>query len=69
VRGGGVETVSLMIFNRWGEKVFETSNMSIGWDGTYKGKLQEVDAYGYVLYATFIDGSSTTKKGNITLLR
>jgi gliding motility-associated-like protein len=69
IRGGGIETVSLMIFNRWGEKVFETSNMNIGWDGTYKGKLQEVDAYGYVLYATFIDGSSATKKGNVTLLR
>lgn len=69
IRGGGIETVSLMIFNRWGEKVFECSSIDIGWDGSYKGKPQEMDAYAYVLSATFIDGSSSTKKGNVTLLR
>lgn len=69
VRGGGIETMSLRIFNRWGEKVFESSSMASGWDGTFKGKPQEIDAYGYVLTATFIDGSSATKKGNITLVR
>ncbi|MEO6834018.1 MAG: PKD domain-containing protein, partial [Chitinophagaceae bacterium] len=69
VRGGGIETMDLKIFNRWGEKVFETTDQDVGWDGRYNGKMQEVDAYGYVLTATFIDGSSTTKKGNVTLLR
>jgi gliding motility-associated-like protein len=69
VRGGAVETVLLKIFNRWGELVFETNSMEKGWDGTYKGKPQEMDAYAYVLYATFIDGTNAQKKGNVTLLR
>ena len=69
VRGGGIEFMNLRIFNRWGEKVFESTTLEYGWDGTYKGKPQEMDAYAYVLTATFIDGSSTIKKGNITLLR
>jgi gliding motility-associated-like protein len=69
VRGGGIETMNLKIFNRWGEKVFESNSLERGWDGTYNGKLQEIDAYGYVLTATFIDGTSSIKKGNVTLLR
>ncbi len=69
VKGGGIEKMSLKIFNRWGEKVFESTNVEVGWDGTFKGKLQEMDAYGFVLTADFIDGSSGTKKGNVTLLR
>lgn len=69
VRGGAVETMNIKIFNRWGEKVFESGSLEYGWDGTYKGKPQEMDAYGYVLVATFIDGSSAQKQGNITLIR
>jgi gliding motility-associated-like protein len=69
VRGGGIEVMNLRIFNRWGEKVFESNGLEYGWDGTFKGKPQEMDAYAYVLTATFIDGSSAIKKGNITLLR
>ena len=68
-RGTGVETVNLMIFNRWGQKVFESNSLSDGWDGIYNGKMQEIDIYAYVLRATFSDGSSTIKKGNTNLLR
>lgn len=69
VRGYGVETVNLRIFNRWGEKVFEMNDMNVGWDGTYKNKPQEMEAYGFVLNVTFTDGTSFYKKGNVTLLR
>jgi len=61
--------MDLKIFNRWGQLVFETKSQSIGWDGKYNGQPQPVDAYGYVLLATFIDGTSKELKGNITLLR
>jgi gliding motility-associated-like protein len=69
VKGGAIETMNIKIFNRWGEKVFESSSLSHGWDGTYKGKPQEMDAFAYVLNATFIDGTTALKKGNITLVR
>ncbi len=69
VRGYGIETVNLRIFNRWGEKVFETNQEEKGWDGTFKGKPQEMEAYGFVLNVTFVDGTTFYKKGNVTLLR
>jgi gliding motility-associated-like protein len=69
VRGFGIGKVQFIIWNRWGQKVFESNSLESGWDGRYKGKPQEMDAYAYVLTATFIDGSSALKKGNITLLR
>ncbi|WP_222166037.1 gliding motility-associated C-terminal domain-containing protein [Edaphocola aurantiacus] len=69
IRGYGIEKVNLQIFNRWGEKVFETSELDKGWDGKYKGVLQEMDTYGYLLTADFFDGSTTKKQGNVTLMR
>ncbi|RQO30540.1 hypothetical protein DBR32_13330 [Taibaiella sp. KBW10] len=69
IRGYGIEKVNLQIFNRWGEKVFETNQVDKGWDGTYKGVLQEMDTYGYILTADFIDGTSAKKQGNVTLVR
>lgn len=69
VRGYGIETMTFRIFNRWGEKVFETSDKNEGWNGTYKNVKQEMEAYQYTLSVTFFDGSKTFKKGNITLLR
>jgi gliding motility-associated-like protein len=69
VHGSGVESFTLKIYNRWGQKVFETSDMKKGWDGTYNGQIQDAEVFAYILTATFIDGSSTTQKGNISLIR
>ncbi len=68
-RGEGFVEMELMIFNRLGELVFQTKDNSIGWDGTYKGKPQPVDAYAYILKGLCVSGRSVMKKGNITLLR
>lgn len=68
-RGAAVETMDLRIWNRWGELVFESTSLDHGWDGMYNGKPQEMDAYAFVLTATFIDGTTFEKQGNITLLR
>lgn len=69
VLGYGIETMTFKVYNRWGELVFETNDRYKGWDGTYKGEPQEMDAYGYLLDVTFFDGSKKFKKGNVTLLR
>lgn len=69
VRGAGIDQMNLKIYNRWGEMIFESTDLSIGWDGTYKNKPQPVEAYAYVLNVTFIDGTTFYKKGNVTLLR
>lgn len=69
VRGAGIESIDLKIFNRWGEVIFETTDINIGWDGKYKGKEQPIEAYAYVLNVTFIDETTFYKRGNVTLLR
>ncbi len=69
VRGAAIKTLDLKIYNRWGQLVFETTSQSIGWDGTFNGVPQPIEAYGYVLSVSFIDGTSKLLKGNITLLR
>ena len=69
VKGFGIQNMQLLIFNRWGELVFQTEDYKIGWDGSYHGKLQEMEVYVYSLTGNFADGILFEKKGNITLLR
>src|SRR5690606_26046673 len=56
VKGAAVETLNFKVYNRWGELVFETDDIKKGWDGTFKGKPQEMDAYAWTLSGTFVDG-------------
>jgi gliding motility-associated-like protein len=58
----------LMIFNRWGEMVFESYNKDIGWDGTYKGKPAKQDVYMYKVVGKYSSGRSFIKTGDVTLL-
>ena len=69
VRGQNFDEFELLIFNRWGELVFTTNSSNVGWDGTFKGQPQAVDAYNYILKGKCVDGTITTSKGTITLLR
>lgn len=68
VRGAAVQQMEFTIYNRWGEVVFRTSSMEKGWDGKVNGVPQPMESYAYVLNATFINGETETKRGNITLL-
>ena len=45
VRGFGIGKIQFVIWNRWGQKVFETTNRFQGWDGRYKGAVQPMDVY------------------------
>lgn len=69
VRGAAIEKMDFKLFNRWGEMVFESNSLTKGWDGSYNGKAQDMDAYAYILDVTFIDGTTLRKTGNVTLLR
>jgi gliding motility-associated-like protein len=69
VRGFGITKIRFIIWNRWGQKVFETADKNTGWDGKFKGVLQPMDVYAYTLDVEFFDGTKTTKKGDITLIR
>ena len=69
IRGLGIKTVDLRIFNRWGQLVFETTSQNVGWDGTFGGAPQPEEVYAYLLTALMIDGTTKEVKGNVTLLR
>lgn len=69
VRGNAIEEMFFAIYDRWGEKVFESRSPNIGWDGTFRGKQLAPDVYGYYLEVNCINGERFFKKGNITLLR
>jgi gliding motility-associated-like protein len=66
---GAVNYLSLTIFDRWGEKVFDTQDQNHGWDGRFRGELQEPGIYTYLVKITFGDNYSTIHKGSITLIR
>jgi gliding motility-associated-like protein len=69
VRGFGIDKMDWRIYNRWGQVIFRSSNKRIGWDGTYRGKLQPIDVYSYTLDVELTDGKKIRKTGDITLLR
>jgi gliding motility-associated-like protein len=58
-----------MVYNQWGQKVFETSDYNTGWDGTFNGKPQPVGVYVYVASIRLSDGRNITKKGSFNLIR
>jgi gliding motility-associated-like protein len=65
-----LQKATLKIFNRWGEKVFESNNaQNIGWDGTYKGEPMKYDVYIYWAEVTYLDGRKVIKSGDLTLIR
>ncbi|THU39911.1 T9SS type B sorting domain-containing protein [Niastella caeni] len=64
-----LSTVRWMVFNQWGEKVFETSDKQASWDGNYKGKPQPIGVYVYVVSGTLSDGTKVTQKGSFNLIR
>lgn len=74
-RGTGVARVqSMRIFNRWGQTVFERRNFSAnsaadGWDGTFKGKVVDSDAYIYMIEFICDNGLIIPFKGNVTLIK
>ncbi len=70
VKGWGVkDLVRFSIFNRYGELVFETTDYQQGWDGRYKGKLQNVETYTYFATVEGYNGKTQTKQETFKLLK
>ena len=67
--GGNVEEFLFVIYNRWGEKIFETDDRLSLWDGTYKGVELSTSVFVYKINVQYMDGTTEVKGGNITLVR
>lgn len=57
------------IYNRWGQLVFETNIIGLGWDGIYKGKPQPLDVYTWTAEAIGLDNKKITKTSKSVLIR
>jgi gliding motility-associated-like protein len=71
VLGNNIARVNLVIYNRWGERVFESTDIKKGWDGSYMGKNKESIAAVFIYYCKVIyaDGTEEELKGNITVVK
>ncbi len=69
IMGDAVVEMTLHIYDRWGEKVFETSDQLEGWNGTFKDEQLPPGVFFYYVELLLDDGSTTIQKGNVTLIR
>jgi len=66
---GDCDLFILRIYDRWGEKVFESTHLADGWDGTFKGKKMNSGIFDYYLIIRPESSDQKIKKGNISLIR
>lgn len=64
-----VTKFNMLVFDRWGNLLFETKDPEVGWNGTYKGVLCPQDVYVYKITVEYNDGNEFTKTGDVTLIR
>lgn len=69
VRGNNITELLFRVFDRWGEKVFETTNQNIGWDGTFNGRDCDPAVFVWYVEALCEGGDKFFKKGNVTIIR
>lgn len=65
---GALESYSLQIFSRWGERVFMSDNVTEAWDGNYKGVRAEIGTYVYLVRFRYM-GEEDIMKGTLQLIR
>jgi gliding motility-associated-like protein len=66
--GSSISLQQLTVFDRWGKLIFKTSDVSKGWDGTYRGHDLSSGVYIYIIKGT-LQGKEVFEKGTVTLLR
>lgn len=69
VYAGIRELVQFTVYNRWGQTMFTTKDMTRGWDGTLSGKEQDTNIFVWIARVIGYDGRIIEKKGTVTLIR
>jgi gliding motility-associated-like protein len=69
VLGNTIQSLEFSIYNRYGQKIFESTNQRTGWNGRFRNKLQPTGTYVYYVRAVMLDGTIKSRKGTILLLR
>jgi gliding motility-associated-like protein len=66
VKGEGIKDFRILVYNRWGEVIFESTNAKMQWDGKYKGTPVEQGTYVYQVFA--LSGEVSGKTGAVTVV-
>ncbi len=69
IEASGYDTYQILIFNRWGEKIFESHDLNDPWTGIFKGELVQMDAYVYEVQITSFSKKLYKFSGTVTLVR
>ena len=70
VTAAGIELQQLAVYDRWGNRIWSATDIFQGWDGTYKGKLEDMNTFYYIFrYRCLNDGQDYLKKGDLILMR
>lgn len=64
-----IKSISLRIYDRWGEKVYDSTNPTDCWDGIYRGKELNTAVFAYYLTIEYPSGEKASSKGNISLIK
>ena len=64
-----IETMTLRVFNRWGELIYLSNDSESCWDGSFKGEFVNSGAYAYVLEAVLATGERIERKGSVQVIR
>ena len=69
VRGRWISKLQFVVYNRWGQEMFTTTDLNNGWNGVFKGNEVAPDVYNYYLQVTCLDNKIFTKRGNTSLIK
>ncbi|MEN8786267.1 MAG: gliding motility-associated C-terminal domain-containing protein, partial [Flavobacteriales bacterium] len=64
-----LDSYELIIFNRWGEEIFRSTNPTENWNGKYKGVFVQTGIYTWKLTSKTIEGKTTLYQGHINVLK
>jgi gliding motility-associated-like protein len=69
VHGKGIKFIHITVYDRIGEKMFEANDISVGWDGTYKGSPMNTAVFVYYVEVGYFDDTTQSFKGDLSLVR
>jgi gliding motility-associated-like protein len=68
-RGNCIEKMTFFIYDRWGERVYESTDPHEGWDGNFRGQAMGAGVFTYYIKLTLFNGNDIRHQGTITLVR
>ncbi len=68
IRGGPFDEVDFKVYNNWGQLIFTSNDVNVGWDGTFNGEDAPLGVYTWT-FTVVINETTITKEGDVTLMR